>query len=78
MISQSKSVFLKINNKQLKLNIMNTLTVLDFEDGQVYQYQNLSDEQIEDAEIFIMRQGHSLKSCEYMTHADPDILTIKM
>jgi hypothetical protein len=57
---------------------MNTLTVLDFEDGKVYQYQNLSDEQIVDAEIFMIHQGHRLKSCEYMTHADPDIVIIKM
>jgi len=56
---------------------MNTLTVLDFEDGKVYQYQNLTDHEINNVENFMVYYGHNKKNCEWMTHADPDIKTIK-
>jgi hypothetical protein len=56
---------------------MNTLTVLDFEDGRVYQYQNLTDHEINNVEYFIADHGHIEADCEWMTHADPDIKIIK-
>lgn len=56
---------------------MNTLTVLDFEDGRVYQYQNLSDTEINSAEYFLTERGHNLGNCEWMTHADPDVKIAK-
>ena len=56
---------------------MNTLTILDFENGKVYQYQNLSTYEIENAEEFLTDHGHNETNCEWMTHADPDITTIK-
>ncbi len=56
---------------------MNTLTILDFEDGRVYQYQNLIKNEIENPEYFLSSQGHNVSMCDWMTHADPDIKTIK-
>ena len=55
---------------------MNTLTILDFEDGRVYQYQNLTDYEINNAEDFMADRGHNETNCHWMTHADPDIKTI--
>ena len=56
---------------------MNTLTVLDFEDGRVYQYQNLTDHEVNNVTHFMKDYGHNKTNCEWMTHADPDIKTIK-
>jgi len=56
---------------------MNTLTILDFEDGRVYQYQNLTDHEINNIDSFMADYGHNETNCEWMTHADPDIKTIK-
>ena len=56
---------------------MNTLTVLDFEDGRVYQYQNLTDAEIGHVEMFLVDHGHNETNCEWMTHADPDIKIVK-
>lgn len=56
---------------------MNTLTVLDFEDGRVYQYQNLTDHEINSVENFLADHGHIEADCEWMAHADPDIKIIK-
>lgn len=65
-------------NAELNYGNMNTLTILDFEDGRVYQYQNLTDYEINNVESFMEDYGHNEKNCEWMTHADPDIKTIKL
>ncbi len=59
---------------------MNTLTVLDFEDGLVYQYIIDTDKELqtEDFEKIMVDQGHKLKNCEWMSHADGRINLIKI
>jgi hypothetical protein len=57
---------------------MVVLTVLDFEDGRVYQYEIDTDNenlQAEDFEIIIADQGHNLEDCEWMSHSDPQVFT---
>ena len=57
---------------------MVVLTVLDFEDGRVYQYEIDTDNenlQAEDFEIIIADQGHNLKDCEWMSHSDAKVFT---
>ena len=52
---------------------MVVLTVLDFEDGRVYQYEleNANENmQAEDFEKIIIDQGHKLDDCEWMSHSD--------
>ena len=51
---------------------MNRLTVLDFEDGLVYQYVIETDKELqaEDFEDIIINQGHKLDDCEWMSHSD--------
>jgi len=51
---------------------MNTLTVLDYEDGLVYQYIIETDKELssDDFEDILIDQGHRLKDCEWMSHAD--------
>ena len=65
------------------------ITVLDFNSGMVYQY-NLADvgdnylfedkdePQAEEVEQLLIDQGHRLKDCEWMIHADPTINQIKL
>ena len=50
----------------------NMLTILDFEDGLVYQYILETDKelQIEDLEKALINQGHKMKNCEWMLHSD--------
>ena len=62
---------------------MIVLTVLDFEDGLVYQYDihqafDMKDLQVEDFEKIIIEQGHRLKNCEWMSHSDDTINKIKI
>ena len=59
---------------------MNILTVLDFEEGRVYQYIVETDEelQIEDFESIICDQGHNLDDCEWMSHSDDTITKFKI
>ena len=59
---------------------MNTLTVLDFEDGLVYQYIIDTDKELqtEDFEKIMLDQGHRLDDCEWMSHADGRINLIKI
>ena len=57
------------------------LTVLDFEDGLVYQYHietDNEDMQAEDFEKIMLDQGHRLDDCEWMSHADGRINMIKI
>jgi hypothetical protein len=59
---------------------MNTLTVLDFEDGLVYQYIIDTDKELqtEDFEKIMLDQGHRIDDCEWMSHADGRINLIKI
>ena len=59
---------------------MVVLTVLDFEDGRVYQYDIDTDKdlQAEDFENIICDQGHRLNDCEWMSHSDDTINKIKI
>lgn len=59
---------------------MNTLTVLDFEDGLVYQYIIDTDKELqtEDFEKIMLDQGHRLDDCEWMSHSDGRINLIKI
>ena len=59
---------------------MVVLTVLDFEDGRVYQYEiDITPDSAAcrlnrlgelDFEKIIADQGHNLKDCEWMSHSD--------
>ena len=54
------------------------LTVLDFEDGRVYQYEIDTDNEnleAEDFEKIILAQGHRLDDCEWMSHSDAKVFT---
>jgi hypothetical protein len=65
------------------------ITVLDFGNGKVYQY-NLADvgdnylfedkdePQTEEVEQLLVDQGHELDDCDWMIHADPTINQIKL
>jgi len=65
------------------------ITVLDFANGKVCQY-NLADvgdnylfedkdePQAEEVEKLLIDQGHVLEDCEWMIHADPTINQIKL
>ena len=65
------------------------ITVLDFGDGKVYQY-NLADvgdnylfkdkhePQSEEVEELLIDQGHNLSGIQWMIHADPTINQIKL
>ena len=59
------------------------ITVLDFEEGRVFQYDvTTNDNRIDwpDAEAiedFLIREGHRLGNLEWMSHADGEIITDK-
>ena len=67
---------------------MIVLTVLDFEDGLVYQYDidiipNSGADRLNrlgelDFEKIIIDQGHNLKNCEWMSHSDDTLNKIKI
>ena len=67
---------------------MVVLTVLDFEDGRVYQYEIDITPDSEacrlnrlgelDFEKIIIDQGHRLDDCEWMSHSDDTISKIKI
>jgi uncharacterized membrane protein len=59
---------------------MNTLTVLDFEDGLVYQYIIDTDKELqtEDFEEIIYDQGHKVNNCQWMSHSDGRINLTKI
>lgn len=66
---------------------MNILTVLDFEDGLVYQYIIDTDRfknafcfelQTEDFEKIMLDQGHRLDNCQWMSHSDETINKTKI
>ena len=54
------------------------LTVLDFEDGRVYQYEIDTDNEnleAEDFEKIIIDQGHRLDDCEWMSNSEAKVFT---
>ena len=53
------------------------LTVLDFEDGRVYQYNIETDKQLDekDFEKIMIDQGHRIDDCEWMSHSDARVFT---
>jgi len=59
---------------------MIVLTVLDFEDGLVYQYEVSADREldVEDFEDIMIDQGHRLDDCEWMSHSDDTLNKIKI
>jgi hypothetical protein len=59
---------------------MNTLTILDFEDGLVYQYIIDTDKELqtEDFEKIMLDQGHRIDDCEWMSHSDGRINLTKI
>jgi|TARA_B100000900_G_C20064017_1_gene507179 hypothetical protein len=59
---------------------MNILTVLDFEDGRVYQYDIETDKdlQAEDFENIMIEEGHKIEDCEWMSHSDDTITKIEL
>ena len=59
---------------------MITLTVLDYEEGLVYQYIIDTDKELssDDFEDIIIDQGHKPKDCEWMSHADDTICKITL
>jgi len=59
------------------------LTVLDYEDGLVYQYDvrqafDMKELQAEDFEKIMIDQGHKIEDCEWMSHSDDTINKIKI
>ena len=59
---------------------MIVLTVLDFEDGLVYQYDIETEKELqaEDFEDIMIDQGHRIDDCEWMSHSDDTINKIKI
>tara|TARA_R100000234_G_C4868132_1_gene122117 strand:+ start:185 stop:388 length:204 start_codon:yes stop_codon:yes gene_type:complete len=62
------------------------ITVLDFTEGRVFQYDVTVDEDngwldhpnaSESIESFLIGEGHRLTDCEWMSHADGEIITDK-
>jgi len=56
------------------------LTVLDFEDGLVYQYIIDTDKELqtEDFEEIMYDQGHKVNNCQWMSHSDGRINLTKI
>ena len=59
------------------------LTVLDYEDGLVYQYDvrqafDMKELGADDFEKILVDQGHRLKDCEWMSHSDDTLNKIKI
>ena len=62
-----------------------TVTVLDFTDGLVYQYDitdtlgsSKPELDADDFEKLLVEQGHNLKNCEWMSHSDNTLNKIKI
>ena len=56
---------------------MKYITVLDFEDGKVYQYELPKRQPFEDIgyEEYLTGLGHNLTNCEWMVHNSPEVIT---
>jgi len=59
---------------------MIVLTVLDFEDGRVYQYDIETNKELdaEDFEKIMIGEGHKIEDCEWMSHSDNTITKIEL
>ena len=59
---------------------MTIITVLDYADGLVYQYEVDANEyvRVHTVEAMLEEQGHRLKDIEYMIHADDTLNKIKI
>lgn len=72
----------KLENKlKSKKEKVMYITVLDFEQGQVFQYTTSYDSKLDDSEVienFLIDEGHRLTSCEWMSHSDGEIITNKV
>ena len=51
------------------------ITVLDFEVGEVFQYEVLSMQHHHQHEKYLTEQGHNLGNCEWMVHNSNKIIT---
>ena len=49
------------------------ITVLDFEDGKVFQYEVPAFNDHEKYEEYLTNEGHNLTNCEWMVHENPNI-----
>ena len=54
---------------------MEYITVLDFEEGEVYQYEIGVAAEHEEIEEFLTEVGHNLTNCQWMAHKNPEIIT---
>ena len=66
-----------------KIKTANYLTILDFEEGQVFQYNirgfNVGLEydwspDSESCEEFMTKKGHDITNCEWMVHRDEGVI----
>ncbi len=66
-----------INNMQ---NNTQTMTVMDYEVGLVYQYNIESKVEVDGelAEEIMIEQGHDTEQCYYMIHNNPFLQSIKI
>jgi len=57
---------------------MKYITVLDFEDGKVYQYTlkvlYRNSDGVVDHEEYLTNKGHNMKNCEWMVHSNNEII----
>ena len=56
------------------------ITVLDFQEGRVYQYSTPYHSKLDEAgviEDFLLEKGHRLSNCEWMSHADGETISHK-
>ena len=53
------------------------ITVLDFEVGEVFQYEIGVTAEHEDIEEFLTHCGHNLSNCEWMVHENSEIVSRK-
>ena len=51
------------------------ITVLDFEIGRVFQYEQPRKGQYDDLEDYLSGLGHNLTNCEWMVHENSEIIT---
>ena len=52
---------------------MKYITVLDFEVGQVFQYEAIQP-YLQDYEKYLTNKGHNLQNCEWMTSDNNEII----
>tara|TARA_B100000424_G_scaffold250188_1_gene224679 strand:- start:355 stop:534 length:180 start_codon:yes stop_codon:yes gene_type:complete len=57
---------------------MKYITVLDFEDGKVYQYTlkvlYRNSDGVVDHEEYLTNKGHNMNNCEWMVHSNNEII----